>query len=868
MTRTQNPIEIASDAAANKPLTEATQRCMNEVDSTRRAFGNGMSDCKPTVPASLSTIDFHPGADDKAAKLAGTLRLSANREKGEQKVQVASLEGAVPVVANDAQDLKAPGKVQTKFEFTSVPAAAETQPTVKAAAAATAEVPPAAKVETKEQPIAQAATPEVPPVAKKGATDPAPTPESQPVLRGFKPQTQPREGAPATEAPLEPAAPAAPVGPASRVTRSEKPAKDEQGREGTVTEIKTVDANGKFTSGEILYKGVKGAQEVKLDDDKLLKIDNIRDQKFYFNKTGAHVIFKTDDKTVFLTENGDAMHVDAIVAKADPKAIAQALGEGVPAGVPVAPAEAARPAAPIAPDAVPVVRPGADAPAVQRQPDAPVATAQDQAAQWRAQAEQTIANPQVSAQDKLKTINWLADNGVPEIKIPDRDGTLRTYTIKREQIGSRNMVHLFGTDANGQRHVVLRGLLDQSGNVSNERDEKGKFVGLEGDYWKQQMAASSLIMHGDAAAAAPGQQLDRQPDVRPDTRVPRNAPSDGLRPFGVPEEDWARQQQRGRSDDRRQPPERSFGTPGDDRNPLDYSGQRNPYVPAPQRAPQAPARTPQERQQPRYGSPPEPYYGQQPQPPARPARPLAPSRQPYEAPRPQQPANPARPQAPSRQPYDAPPEVRPYVGPLQPLVGPIQNFDKQVQSYDKYQGNIYDPMNTAHRVQYGRSMETAPSKIANPMQFMHDIVSIGKQIDSAGMRSGRYTSTGHGDCAGAVRKDLEKMNIGFHIESDNNEGRWRSGVQLGAYLAQSGLFEAVPMSKIGKLEPGMIKVSHWNFGNRSQHFFSNEDRGDIQIVGDGSSVPPDGGRYTNSYILVPKGYYAQKQQYGPGARRV
>jgi len=152
-------------------------------------------------------------------------------------------------------------------------------------------------------------------------------------------------------------------------------------------------------------------------------------------------------------------------------------------------------------------------------------------------------------------------------------------------------------------------------------------------------------------------------------------------------------------------------------------------------------------------------------------------------------------------------------------------------------------------------METVPTKIENPMKFMQDLVNIGKQIGSANMRA-------HNDCAHGPREGMNLMNIGFHIESNNKEGRFRSATQLGAYLSQSGLFEVIPMDKVPKLEPGMIKVSHWNFANRNQSFFSREDLGDMQIIGDGSSVSRDGGRYTNSYILVPKGYYAQKDQYG------
>jgi len=131
--------------------------------------------------------------------------------------------------------------------------------------------------------------------------------------------------------------------------------------------------------------------------------------------------------------------------------------------------------------------------------DAPAAPAQGDAQKQIADAQQALLAPNVSSVDKVRMMDYLFQSGVGTdqnpLQIRDRDGNVRNYVIEEQQAGNgRTMVHLFAQDDQGERHVVLRGVMQQDGSVQQERDDQGRFVAIEGAWWKQNMADRSLLV--------------------------------------------------------------------------------------------------------------------------------------------------------------------------------------------------------------------------------------------------------------------------------------------------------------------------------------------------------------------------------------
>ncbi len=92
-----------------------------------------------------------------------------------------------------------------------------------------------------------------------------------------------------------------------------------------------------------------------------------------------------------------------------------------------------------------------------------------------------LFNPGASPEQKLACIQSLCDAGLKELAYRDQSGNhmLRLEKIPVGESG-RSMVHLFGTDENGQQRTILRGISQADGNFSNEKDQQGQAVDFYG----------------------------------------------------------------------------------------------------------------------------------------------------------------------------------------------------------------------------------------------------------------------------------------------------------------------------------------------------------------------------------------------------
>ncbi|HEY9713028.1 MAG TPA: hypothetical protein V6C72_06140 [Chroococcales cyanobacterium] len=108
-------------------------------------------------------------------------------------------------------------------------------------------------------------------------------------------------------------------------------------------------------------------------------------------------------------------------------------------------------------------------------------------------AQNTLSDANATAQDKLSTVQMLANSGVHDIQLPDKNGQMRNYTIEQEKLGNHQLVHLFGQDQNGHRQVALRGVGNSDGTFSQEQDKSGNKVSFEGSTWARHMSEKSSV---------------------------------------------------------------------------------------------------------------------------------------------------------------------------------------------------------------------------------------------------------------------------------------------------------------------------------------------------------------------------------------
>ncbi len=87
-----------------------------------------------------------------------------------------------------------------------------------------------------------------------------------------------------------------------------------------------------------------------------------------------------------------------------------------------------------------------------------------------------------SAEDKLASVRRLSDAGLKNIVCADQEGRQHTFRLEKISVGSngREMVHLFAVDQAGRERTVLRGIGDGNGNFERERNSRGQFVDFYG----------------------------------------------------------------------------------------------------------------------------------------------------------------------------------------------------------------------------------------------------------------------------------------------------------------------------------------------------------------------------------------------------
>jgi hypothetical protein len=155
----------------------------------------------------------------------------------------------------------------------------------------------------------------------------------------------------------------------------------------------------------------------------------------------------------------------------------------------------------------------------------------------------------------------------------------------------------------------------------------------------------------------------------------------------------------------------------------------------------------------------------------------------------------------------------------------------------KINWNESDPPAAVQFEAHGRPGETHPSKI-DPDLFLKDIAAAAIDVKAAEYRA-------RGQCAAGARLAFNELPM-WHIDGgtvdksiNKDINGWRSGVQLAKDLAETGLFDVVPLAKLGykNLKEGYI-VGRYH---------------DIDIMTKKHRPPnDDSDMYHDSFVLIPK----------------
>ncbi|MBS1954340.1 MAG: hypothetical protein JST89_09140 [Cyanobacteria bacterium SZAS-4] len=81
---------------------------------------------------------------------------------------------------------------------------------------------------------------------------------------------------------------------------------------------------------------------------------------------------------------------------------------------------------------------------------------------------------------RLAAVRELARAGTNNVTVRGNDGQPYKLRLETEPAGSREMVHLYLTGADGKEHTVLRGIANQKGEFEREQDKCGNAVGWYG----------------------------------------------------------------------------------------------------------------------------------------------------------------------------------------------------------------------------------------------------------------------------------------------------------------------------------------------------------------------------------------------------
>ncbi len=124
-------------------------------------------------------------------------------------------------------------------------------------------------------------------------------------------------------------------------------------------------------------------------------------------------------------------------------------------------------------------------------------------------------------EQRLAAVRELSKSGTSNLTIRGNDGQNYNLRLEREAAGSREMLHLYITAADGTEHVVLRGIANQNGQFEREQDAFGNYVGWYGSglaKLQNALSADSPDLQRRTVRGADLESLRR--------RLPQNAPID------------------------------------------------------------------------------------------------------------------------------------------------------------------------------------------------------------------------------------------------------------------------------------------------------------------------------------------------------
>lgn len=126
--------------------------------------------------------------------------------------------------------------------------------------------------------------------------------------------------------------------------------------------------------------------------------------------------------------------------------------------------------------------------------------------------QERLFDPSVSPEDKLKAAQELAKQGTTEVTGPDG----KKYQISTQRIGNRDLVSIFGTDDAGKSHPMLRGIVNQDGTVSKQRDSRGNEVDYQGTWAKKNVPDNPMVKHEPRPEPEERPEQPGEPTEKPD----------------------------------------------------------------------------------------------------------------------------------------------------------------------------------------------------------------------------------------------------------------------------------------------------------------------------------------------------------------
>lgn len=126
--------------------------------------------------------------------------------------------------------------------------------------------------------------------------------------------------------------------------------------------------------------------------------------------------------------------------------------------------------------------------------------------------QEKLFDPSVSPEDKLKAAQELAKQGTTEVTGPDG----KKYQISTQKAGNRDLVSIFGTDDAGKSHPMLRGIVNQDGTVSKQRDSKGNEVDYQGTWAQKNAPDNPMVKYEPKPETEENPEHPGEPTEKPD----------------------------------------------------------------------------------------------------------------------------------------------------------------------------------------------------------------------------------------------------------------------------------------------------------------------------------------------------------------